>query len=98
MKNSKQLRQWYEGRQFFLSAGVNNALEAKIAEAAGYAAIGMSGAGTAAMCGYPDAGITTLTEVVNNARCIINAVSVPVQVDAETGFGNIHSVRRTVRE
>lgn len=98
MKKSKQLRRCYEERQFFVSAGVNNALEARIAEAAGYAAIGMSGAGTAAMCGYPDAGITTLTEVVNNARCIVNSVSIPVQVDGETGFGNIHSARRTVRE
>jgi 2-methylisocitrate lyase-like PEP mutase family enzyme len=98
MKKSRQLRQWYEERKFFVSAGINNALEARIAEAAGYAAVGMSGAGTAAMCGYPDAGITTLTEVVNNARCIVNSVSIPVQVDGETGFGNIHSVRRTVRE
>jgi len=98
MKKSKQLRQWYEERRFFVSAGVNNALEARIAEAAGYSMIGMSGAGTAAMCGYPDAGITTLTEVVNNAKAIVNSVSLPVQVDGETGFGNIHSVRRTVRE
>ena len=98
MKKSKQLRQWYEERKFFVSAGVNNALEARIAEAAGYQMIGMSGAGTAAMCGYPDAGITTLTEVASNAKAIINSVSLPVQVDGETGFGNIHSVRRTVRE
>lgn len=98
MKKSTLLRRWYEERQFFVSAGVNNALEARIGEAAGYAAVGMSGAGTAALCGYPDAGITTLTEVVNNARYIVNSVSVPVMVDGETGFGNIHSVRRTVRE
>lgn len=98
MKKTTLLRRWYEERKFFVSAGVNNALEARIAEAAGYAAVGMSGAGTAAMCGYPDAGITTLTEVVNNARYIVNSVSVPVMVDGETGFGNIHSVRRTVRE
>ncbi len=98
MKKTTLLRRWYEERQFFVSAGVNNALEARIAEAAGYAAVGMSGAGTAAMCGYPDAGITTLTEVVNNARYIVNSVSVPVMVDGETGFGNIHSVRRAVRE
>lgn len=98
MKKTKILRRWYEEQQFFVSAGVNNALEARLAEAAGYAAVGMSGAGTAAMCGYPDAGITTLTEVANNARYIVNSVSVPVMVDGETGFGNIHSVRRAVRE
>lgn len=98
MKRSKLLRSWYEERRFFVSAGVNNALEARLAEAAGYAAVGMSGAGTAALCGLPDAGITTLTEVVNNARYIVGSVSIPVMVDGETGFGSIHSVRRAVRE
>ena len=58
----------------------------------------MSGAGTAALCGCPDAGITTLTEVVANARYIVNSVSIPVMVDGEAGFGNIHALRRTVRE
>jgi 2-methylisocitrate lyase-like PEP mutase family enzyme len=98
MRKSALLRKWYEEGRFFVSAGINNALEAKIGEAAGYDAVGMSGAGTAALCGYPDAGITTLTEVVNNARYIVNSVSVPVMVDGETGFGNIHALRRAVRE
>ena len=98
MKRSKQLRTWYEERRFFVSAGVNNALEARIAEAAGFDAVGMSGAGTAALCAQPDAGVTTMTESVNNARYIVNSVSVPVTVDGEVGFGNVHMVRRTVRE
>ncbi len=98
MKRSKRLRTMYEEKRFFVSAGVNNALEARIAEAAGFDAIGMSGAGTAALCGMPDAGVTTMTESVNNARYIVNSVSLPVTVDCEVGFGNIHMVRRTVRE
>ena len=67
-------------------------------EAASLDAVGMSGAGTAALCGLPDAGATTMTESVNNARYIVNTVSVPVTVDCEVGFGNVHMVRRTVRE
>ncbi len=95
---SKTLRSRYEERRFFVSAGVNNALEARLAEAAGYDAVGLSGAGCSAMCGLPDAGLLTLTELVNSVRYVVDSVSIPVTVDAETGFGNIHAVRRTVKE
>lgn len=98
MKRSTQLKQWYQDRRFFVGALVNNALEAKLAEAVGFQALLVSGSGVAAMCGLPDAGVTTLTELVNTVKYIVNSVSVPVTVDAETGFGNIHNVRRTVRE
>ncbi len=98
MKRSKLLRTWYEQQRFFVSAGVNNALEARLAQAAGYDAVGLSGAGCAAMCGLPDAGLLTLTELVNTVRYVVDSVSVPVFVDGETGFGNIHAVRRTVKE
>ena len=98
MKSSTQLRTMYEERRFFATAGVNNALEARMAAAAGFDNVSMSGAGTAALCGMPDVGATTMTEAVNNARYIVNSVSVPVTVDCEVGFGNIHLVRRSVRE
>lgn len=98
MSRSTTLRGWYEQRRFFISAGVNNALEARLAEAAGFDAIGLSGAGCAAMCGLPDSGLLTLTELVNSVRYVVDSVSIPVTVDAETGFGNIHAVRRTVKE
>ena len=98
MNRAKLLRSWYEQRRFFISAGVNNALEARLAEAAGYDAIGLSGAGCSAMCGLPDAGLLTLTELLNSVRYVVGSVSIPVTVDGETGFGNIHAVRRTVKE
>lgn len=98
MNAAERLRSFYANRQFFVSAGVNNALEARLAAAAGYAAISVSGAGTAAMCGLPDAGLTTLSEVVANATYVVRSVSVPVIVDGENGFGNIHMMRRSVRD
>lgn len=75
-----------------------NALHAKIAEAAGFEAVYMTGAGTAAERGFPDVGLLTQTEMVHNARFIARAVSVPVVCDADTGYGNAINVRRTVRE
>ena len=75
-----------------------NAFHAKIAEATGFEAVYMTGAGTAAERGFPDVGLITQTEMVQNARYIAKAVSVPVVCDADTGYGNPLNVRRTVRE
>jgi 2-methylisocitrate lyase-like PEP mutase family enzyme len=58
----------------------------------------MTGAGTAATLGYPDFGLVTMTEMVDNAARIVAAVEVPVIADADTGYGNELNTVRTVRE
>ena len=58
----------------------------------------MSGFGTSMSKGFPDAGLLTQTEMVQNARSIVQAVSAPVIADADTGYGNPINVWRTVRE
>jgi 2-methylisocitrate lyase-like PEP mutase family enzyme len=58
----------------------------------------MTGAGTAAAKGFPDYGLLTLTEMVENASVIARSVSLPVLADADTGYGNELNVTRTVRE
>ena len=58
----------------------------------------MTGSGTAAERGFADVGLITQTEMVQNARYIAGAVSVPVVCDADTGYGNPINVWRTVRE
>jgi 2-methylisocitrate lyase-like PEP mutase family enzyme len=65
---------------------------------AGFETVYMTGAGTAAMLGYPDFGLVTMSEMVGNARRIAAAVEVPVIADADTGYGNELNVFRTVRE
>jgi len=75
-----------------------NAYHAKIAQLVGFEAIYMTGWGTAAERGFPDVGLITQTEMVQNARYIVNAVDVPVICDADTGYGNPINVWRTVRE
>jgi len=71
---------------------------AKIAQLVGFEVVYMTGWGTAAERGYPDVGLITQTEMVENARYIANAVDLPVIADADTGYGNPINVWRTVRE
>jgi carboxyvinyl-carboxyphosphonate phosphorylmutase len=82
-----------------LAPGAYDALTARLIEAAGFEAVYMTGFGTAASrLGRPDVGLLTMSEMVENARRIVEAVDVPVIADADTGYGNPISVIRTVRE
>ena len=79
--------------------GVPNAAMARQVERAGFDAVYVSGAGMAnATAGVPDIGLLTLTEVVQLAGYIADAVKIPAIVDADTGFGGAENVARTVRE
>ncbi len=72
---------------------------AQLAEAAGFSHFGVSGAHTSMqLLGLPDAGFLTQTELVENTRRICKAVSIPVLVDCDTGFGNALNVIRTVED
>lgn len=82
-----------------ITPGVTDAFTARIVEESGFEAIYVTGAGvTNTLLGAPDLGIITLTELVERAKRISDAVSVPVFADCDTGFGGVHNVRRTVRE
>lgn len=79
--------------------GVYDAITARIAQKAGFEAMFQTGYGTsAALLGMPDYGFIGPTETVENARRICRAVSVPVIVDADTGYGNPLSVWKLVNE
>jgi 2-methylisocitrate lyase-like PEP mutase family enzyme len=81
-----------------LVPGAPNALAARIIEAAGFAAVYVTGAGLAnAYLGVPDLGLTTVTEVADHVAAVREAVAIPVIVDADTGFGNAINMGRTVR-
>lgn len=79
--------------------GVINAYCALLAERAGFEAIYLSGAGVAnASFGLPDLGMTTLTDVVEDARRITGASDLPLLVDADTGWGAAFTIARSVHE
>jgi 2,3-dimethylmalate lyase len=82
-----------------LAPGCYDALGARLVEEAGFDAVYMTGFGTAAgRLGRPDVGLLSLPEMIDNARRIAGAVSLPVIADADTGYGNAINVVRTVRE
>src|SRR5205814_2802732 len=81
-----------------VAPGAYDGITAKLIQQAGFAAVYMTGAGTAATLGYPDFGLVTMSEMVTNARRIVAAVEIPVIADADTGYGNELNVVRTVRE
>jgi 2-methylisocitrate lyase-like PEP mutase family enzyme len=84
--------------ELIVAPGVYDALTAKLAEQAGFAAVYMTGAGTAAARGFPDFGLLTMSEMADNAGVIARSVDVPVIADADTGFGNELNVTRTIHE
>ncbi|CQR72381.1 2,3-dimethylmalate lyase [Sporomusa ovata DSM 2662] len=99
MKRTTILRQLLAGKNIVVTPGAHDALTAKIIEKTGFPAVYMTGYGQAAShLGKPDVGLLTMTEMVARAANIVEAVSVPVIADADTGFGNAVNVMRTVRE
>jgi len=79
--------------------GVYDAIGAKIAQKVGFEAMFQTGYGTSAtLFGMPDYGFIGATETTENARRICRAVSVPVIVDSDTGYGNALSVWKLVNE
>src|SRR5947209_513326 len=82
-----------------LAPGCYDPLGARLIEEAAFPAAYMTGFGTSAgRLGRPDVGLLTLSEMVDNARRIAQAVDIPVIADADTGYGNPLNVIRTVRE
>ncbi|HEV8052906.1 MAG TPA: methylisocitrate lyase [Parachlamydiaceae bacterium] len=78
--------------------GTINAYAAIMAENCGFRAIYLSGAGVSNACfGVPDVGLTTLDNVVEEARRITDAVDLPLLVDIDTGWGNAMMIARTIR-
>src|SRR5215472_5639799 len=76
--------------------GVFNALVGRIAEQLGFQAVYLSGAALSASAALPDVGLLTLTEFVEAARTIAAATRLPLLCDADTGFGEVLNVERTV--
>ena len=96
---SRRFREMLNSGKCFVQPGVFNAQSAKIAEAAGFETIGVSGYSvSASLIGKPDVGLTTLTEVVQITGYVCDAVKIPVLADADTGYGNAINAMRTVQQ
>jgi 2-methylisocitrate lyase-like PEP mutase family enzyme len=98
MTAGQRLRQAISDRRALLVPGAANALTARIIEDLGFEAIYLTGAGLAnTQLGVPDIGLVTLTELAQVTTSIAAATTLPLIVDADTGFGNAINVVHTVR-
>jgi 2-methylisocitrate lyase-like PEP mutase family enzyme len=91
------LRDMLSAGPMVLAPGAYDALTARLVARCRFPAVYMTGAGTAVAHGYPDYGLLTMTEMVENAARMTVAVDIPVIADADTGYGNELNVVRTVR-
>ncbi len=98
MNPSLTLRQLLDAPGMVFAPGAYDAIGARLIEQAGFAAAYMTGAGTSAARGFPDFGLLTMSEMVDNAAVMARSIAIPLIADADTGYGNELNVTRTVRE
>jgi methylisocitrate lyase len=93
-----KLREAVKTEQPLQIVGAINAYHARMVERTGYRAVYLSGGGVAAgSLGVPDLGISTLDDVLTDVRRITDVCSLPLLVDADTGFGGAFNIARTIR-
>lgn len=98
MRSTDRLKSLLARRAAVTVPGAANAMFARVIEDLGFEAAYVTGAGVANMyLGAPDIGLTTMSEVAETVTAIADAVSLPIIVDADTGFGNAVNMVRTVR-
>jgi 2-methylisocitrate lyase-like PEP mutase family enzyme len=98
MNAPQRLRQLLRRDGMLVAPGAYDCITARTIAQAGFDAVYMTGAGTAATLGYPDYGLVTMSEMAGNAARLASAVDVPIIADADTGYGNELNTTRTVRE
>jgi 2-methylisocitrate lyase-like PEP mutase family enzyme len=92
------MRQLIARRSYTIVPGAYDTLTARLVEQAGFEAVYLTGGGYSRASGYPDLGLLTLSENAHFIGLAVEAVSIPVIADADTGYGNAINVIRTVRE
>ena len=98
MSERAELRRLLALPDMLVAPGGYDGITARLIEQAGFSAVYMTGAGTAASFGLPDYGLLTATEMVANAARMVRATRLPVIADADTGYGTELNVVRTVQE
>ena len=93
-----ELRRLLAQGEFILAPGIYDGISARVADGMGFPALYMTGYGaTASMLGLPDAGLATYSDMVGRAEMICSVVKTPLIADADTGYGGLLNVQRTVR-
>ena len=95
---ARALRERLAKGEFILAPGIYDGISARVADKMGFPALYMTGYGaTASMLGLPDAGLATYSDMVGRAEMICSVIDTPLIADADTGYGGLLNVQRTVR-
>ncbi|MFT5172641.1 MAG: 2-methylisocitrate lyase-like PEP mutase family enzyme [Gammaproteobacteria bacterium] len=97
MSQGRQLKALMAKEDLVIAPGAYDGLTAKLIRQADFSCVYMTGGGTSCAHGYPDYGLLSVSEMVDNAGRIADAVDVPVISDADNGYGNELNVFRTIR-
>ena len=98
MDRRTRLARRVRARELTVAPGVYDMISARLADRFGFAALYMTGYGvTASHLGLPDAGLASYTEMVSRAQTIAAGTATPLIADADTGYGGLLNVQRTVR-
>lgn len=98
LRKTEQFQQLLTSPETFILPGAFDAMTARIVEETGYKALYATGAGISnAQLGWADVGLTTLTEIAQIVSWMNDVTTIPIVVDADTGFGNAINMQRTVK-
>jgi 2-methylisocitrate lyase-like PEP mutase family enzyme len=98
MRNGLTITEMIKRDGMIIAPGAYDGLTAKLVRDAGFSAVYMSGGSVSAGYGYPDYGLLTMSEMVETAARMADAVDLPIIADADTGYGNELNTYRTVRD
>ncbi|MEB3798933.1 MAG: methylisocitrate lyase [Desulfurococcales archaeon] len=98
VRPSEKLRELLKSKDVIPVIGVFNPISALLVESMGFEAAYLSGAALTGSYAMPDLGLITLSELAESTRYITRVVNIPLIVDADTGFGEVINVQRTVKE
>lgn len=99
MNGAKKFRELMRRPGAVVAPGVYDGIGARVVEQTGFDAVYMTGNGAmASLLGKPDMGLATMTEMVMRAHQLAACVDIPLICDADTGYGGLGNVRRTVEE
>ena len=97
-KKTTQIRQMLHSGQVQFLMEAHNGLSARIVEEAGFKGIWGSGLSISAALGVRDNNEASWTQVMEVVEFMSDATSIPIMLDADTGYGNFNNVRRLIRK
>jgi len=98
MKKTTLFKQLIEAEEILIAPGIYDGITARLIQAMGFKSGTISGAGVSnSRLGKPDFGLLDLTDNVDQSRNLANCVDIPLQADADTGYGNAVNVFHTVQ-